>query len=114
MNTLITLILAASAAMGAAINPSEGSALDSRACCSVTICTGLSMNGDCYTGCYPKIDEVYPDPYWQGAAGSFKVSTGGCGCYPRPRDGKASYCSVAGDGNLQYCVNNLGSFHCEF
>lgn len=52
--------------------------------------------------------------YWQNNAGSFKVSTSGCGCYGRPKNNANAYCAVGANGNLGACVNNLGSFHCEF
>lgn len=118
------------------------SELDPRACCTVKICDGFALGGKCYTGCYPKIEEIYPDPvsfmppthkpvarrqngligigqYWQKNAGSWRVAgKGGCTCHPRYKpdsSGDTVVCSGAKQsGNLGNCINNLVSFHCEF
>ncbi|KAK8058080.1 hypothetical protein PG994_008528 [Apiospora phragmitis] len=60
MKAFYILSLAVSAAIVAPSNSPNG--LDPRACCTVKICDGFKLGGKCYTGCYPKIDEVILDP----------------------------------------------------
>lgn len=54
--------------------------LDKRWCCEAKICDGLHGKGKCYKACYPVIDTIHLDDYWQHNIGTLK-SAGDCSCY---------------------------------
>jgi len=78
--TILALVALVSATMALPSTINTESELDKRWCCQAKICDGLHGKGQCYSACYPVIDTIHLDDYWQHNIGTLK-SAGDCSCY---------------------------------